>query len=77
MTGVFYLVDMATVFSVAPRGVSVSVPTYSGNIIIVNLTIAGTPMNNNSLITCQTPVSSGTFLNSSVYLSIQGQCAPL
>ena len=68
-----YLVDSMTIPSLASRGVSVSAPTYRGNMITVNLTILGTPVNNNSLITCQAIVPSGTVLTSSAHLSIQGQ----
>ena len=58
---------------VASRGVSVAAPTYIGNITTVNLTILGTPVNNNSLITCLASVSNGTVVNSSAYLSISPQ----
>ena len=69
-----YLVDNMTVPSLASRGVSVSGPTYSGNMTILNLTILGTLVNNNSLITitCLGVLSNGTVLTSSAYLSIQG-----
>ena len=71
---IYYLVDSMTIPSVASRGVSVSATTYNGNMAIVNLTILGTLVNNNSFITCLASVSSGlTFLTSSAYLSIQGQ----
>ena len=59
--------------SVASRGVSVSAPAYRGNMTIVNLTILGIPVNNNSLITCEAVVSVGTTFTSSAYLTIQGQ----
>ena len=55
------------------RGVSVSAPTYSGNMIICNLTVMGAVVNNNSLITCVALMSNGTAMTSSAYLSIQGQ----
>ena len=61
--------------NVASRGVSVSASTYSGNMIIVNLTILGAPINNNSLIMCLGIVSNISPLNSSAYLSIKGQYA--
>ena len=57
----------------ASRGVSVSAPTYSGNMTIRNLTVMGAVVNNNSLITCVAVVSNGTAMTSSAYLSIQGQ----
>ena len=72
---VYYLVDSMTTSRVpASRGVSVSATTYSGNMAIVNLTILGTPVNNNSLITCEAVGIDGTFLTSSAHLSIQGRC---
>ena len=71
---VIYLVNSMTIPSLASRGVSVSAPTYSGNTTIVNLTILGIAVNNNSLITCLAilPTMNGR-LSSSAYLSIQGQ----
>ena len=73
VTFITYLVDSMIISSVASRGVSVSAPTYSGNMIVLNLTILGIQDNNNSLIACKVIVSNGTALKSSAYLSIQGQ----
>ena len=70
---VFYTVDSMAISNVSSRGVSVSAPTYSGNMTIRNLTILGTLVNNNSLITCLGIVSNRSPLNSSAYLSIKGQ----
>ena len=53
--------------SLASRGVSVSATTYSGNMIIVNLTILH--VNDNSLITCQ---ALGNSSNTSI-IQIRGQ----
>ena len=69
MITVYYLVDSMAISSVASRGISVSAPTYSGNVIIRNLTILGIPLNNNSLITCQ---ALGNSLNTSI-IQIRGQ----
>ena len=62
--------------SVAYRRVSVSAPTYSGNMAILNLTILGIPVNNNSLITCQ---ASGNSSNTSMILtkSVIGQATSM
>ena len=70
---IFYNVDYMPFSAVASRGVSVSPPTYSGNMAIRNLTVMGAVVNNNSLITCVAVVSNGTAMTSSAYLSIQGQ----
>ena len=52
--------------SVAFRGVSASAPAYRGNMTIVNLTILGIPVNNNSLITCQATGNSSMILTKTV-----------
>ena len=70
---IFYNVDYMPFSAVASRGVSVSAPTYSGNMTIRNLTVMGAVVNNYSLITCVAVVSNGTAMTSSAYLSIQGQ----
>ena len=70
---IFYNVDYMPFSAVASRGVSVSPTTYSGNMTIRSLTVMGAVVNNNSLITCVAIVSNGTAMNSSAYLSIQGQ----
>ena len=61
--------------SVASRGISVSAPTFSGNMRIRNITVMGAVVNNNSLITCVAVGPNGTngTMTSSAYLSIQGQ----
>ena len=61
------------IYSVVSQGINVSAPTYSGNMIILYLTVMGAVINNNSLITCVAVVSNGTAMTSSAYLSIQGQ----
>ena len=70
---ILYTVDYMPILAVASRGVSVSAPTYSGNMTIRNLTVMGAVVSNNSLITCVAVVSNGTAMTSSAYLSIQGQ----
>ena len=70
---IFYNVDYMPLYSVVSRGINVSAPTYIGNMIILYLTVMGAVANNNSLITCVAVVSNGTAMNSSAYLSIQGQ----
>ena len=70
---IFYNVDYMLFSAVASRGVSVSAPTYIGNMIIRNLTVMGAVANNNSLITCVAAMPNGTAMTSSAYLSIQGQ----
>ena len=70
---IFYTVDYMPFSAVASRGISVSAPTYSGNMIICSLTVTGAVVNNNSLITCVAVVSNGTAMTSSAYLSLQGQ----
>ena len=69
---IYYNVDNMPFSAVASRGISVSIPTYSGNIKILNLAVMGAVVNNNSLITCVALMSNGT-INSSAYLSTQGQ----
>ena len=59
--------------SVTSRGISVSAPTFSGNMTIRSVTVMGAVVNNNSLITCVAVVSNGIAMTSSAYLSIQGQ----
>ena len=61
--------------SVASRGISVSAPTYIGNMTIRNISVMGAVVNNNSLITCVAVGPNGTngTKTSSAYLSIQGQ----
>ena len=74
---IFYTVDYMPFSAVASRGVSISAPTYTGNRKTLNLTVMGAVVNNNSLITCVAVVSNGTAMNSSAYLSIQGQSASI
>ena len=73
VSNVLYLVDYMAFYSVASRGISVSAPTYIGNMTIRSLTVMGSVVNNNSLITCVAVVSNGSAMTSSAYLSIQGQ----
>ena len=70
---IFYNVDYMPFSAVASRGISVSAPTYIGNMTICSLTVMGAVVNNNSLITCVAVMSNGTTMTSSAYLSIQGQ----
>ena len=70
---IFYYVNYMPFSAVVSRGVSVSAPTYSGNMIIRNLTVMGAMINNNSLKICVAVVSNRTAMTSSAYLSIQGQ----
>ena len=70
---IFYNVDYMPFSAVVSRGISVSAPTYSGNMIRMDLTVTGAVVNHNSLITCVAVVSNGTAMTSSAYLSIQGQ----
>ena len=71
---IYYTVDYMPFAAVASRGVSVSAPIFSGNMIILYLTVMGAVVNNNSLITCVAAVvSDGTAMTSSAYLSIEGQ----
>ena len=70
---IFFHVDYMPFSAVVSRNISVSPPTYSGNMILLNLTVMGAVVNNNSLITCVAVMSNGTAMTSSAYLSIQGQ----
>ena len=73
VSNVFYFLDYMALYSVASHGISVSAPTYIGNMTIRSLTIMGAVVNYNFLITCVAVVSNGTIMTSSAYLSIQGQ----
>ena len=72
VSNILYLVDYMVISSVVSHHISVSAPTYIGNMTLRNLTVTAV-VNNNSLITCVAVVSNGTAMNSSAYLSIQGQ----
>ena len=60
-----------TISSVSSRGVSVSAPTYSGNITNLYLTVMGTTVNNNSIITCQAILNESVASNDSVSITIK------
>ena len=77
VASVFYLVNSMTVTEVASQGVAVSAPTAIGDLSHVSLTVPGSAMNNNSRITCKVILLNGTILESSAYLSVQGQRSKL
>ena len=72
VANVFYLVNTMTLAEVAYQGVVVSAPIAMGNLTNVNLTLPGSEMNNNSR---KAILVNGTILESSAYLSVQGQCS--
>ena len=72
VASIFYLVNSMTSTEVASHGVAVSAPISIGDWIYVNLTLPGSLMNNNSRITCKAILKRGGIVESSAYLSVQG-----
>ena len=75
MWQMYFLVNSMTSAEVAYQGVVVSAPIAMGDLTHVNLTLPGSEMNNNSRITCKANLVNGTILESSAYLSVEGQCS--
>lgn len=72
---IFYLVNSRSTSEVANQGIIISALVLIGDLTYVNLTLPGSIINNNSLITCKAILPNGTVLESSAYLSVQGQCS--
>ena len=69
---IFYLVNSRSTSEVANQGIIISALVLIGDLTYVNLTLPGSIINNNSLITCKAILPNGTILESSAYLSVQG-----
>ena len=69
---IYYLVNNLAISAVASQGISASAPLHIGDDLYVYLTVAGSAMNNNSLVTCKAILSNTTQLESSAYLFVQG-----
>ena len=72
VASIFYLVNNLILTAVASQGISASEPKHIGDDLYVYLTVAGSAMNNNSLVTCKAILSNNTKLESSAYLFVQG-----